>query len=265
MSKKVIIIQPGKLGDILILAPVAKHYHDLGYEVQWPVYRNFLSTIERFPYVKPLDFGVDLHNYYNQKRSHFSDQENLNGGINIFKKIYEYIDSEDVKVVDPCFYIPGHNPKSVNYKKALEYKSKNISWIQLKYDLAGVDIEKRWELEYERDNQKEDKLMDLIEMFCEKKNMEDYSIVHTYDRNLLSGHNIENEIPFTYIEGFTIFDWYKALENSSSLYCIDSCLANYVEVSKFLENKEKYYLGTEEKHYVPFMKNILKNNWSVNR
>jgi ADP-heptose:LPS heptosyltransferase len=32
------IIQPGKLGDIIIVLPAAKYLHDKGYKVYWPVY-----------------------------------------------------------------------------------------------------------------------------------------------------------------------------------------------------------------------------------
>ena len=47
MTKKAVMVQPGKLGDVLLLAPIAKHYADEGYEVHWPVLSNFFNMVQR--------------------------------------------------------------------------------------------------------------------------------------------------------------------------------------------------------------------------
>ena len=36
--KRIGILQPGRLGDIIICLPIAKHYFDLGYKVIWPIF-----------------------------------------------------------------------------------------------------------------------------------------------------------------------------------------------------------------------------------
>lgn len=262
MSKQIVMVQPGKLGDILVLAPIAKHYNDMGYEVLWPVYEDFLTTLERFPYVTPISFGISLNGYYNQKRLQFVENQNIHSSVEMFKNIYSYINEKKLEYIDPCFFIPGHDPESQNYEKVKEYKKSGLNWIQLKYDLCNVPLEKRWNLEYSRDLDKEEKLFNIVNKYCIKQGYTHYSIVHTYDRNLLNNLEVQNEIPFSYIAGYTIFDWRKVLEESSELFCIDSSLANYVEVSDFLNEKKKHHIGTEEKHFVPFMRNILKNNWA---
>ena len=72
MIKKAVLIQPGKLGDILITAPIAKHYCEMGYEVYWPVFDNFYEVVKRFEYVNPVKFGISLgSDYYSSKRSSF--------------------------------------------------------------------------------------------------------------------------------------------------------------------------------------------------
>ena len=72
MSKKCVLVQPGKLGDIIICAPIALHYAEKGYEVHWPVFDEFYETVSRFDYVTPVKFDVNLGNsYYGKKRMSF--------------------------------------------------------------------------------------------------------------------------------------------------------------------------------------------------
>ena len=43
---------------------------------------------------------------------------------------------------------------------------------------------------------------------------------------------------------------------------MDSCLAHFVEVVKEFKDIDKHYLGSEEKHFHAYMRNILINNWT---
>jgi hypothetical protein len=273
MSKRIVMVQPGKLGDILICAPIAKHYNDLGYEVLWPVFSNFISTISRFKYVTPIDFGIEFGgNYYSKKRAAFTiDSNNIEvikhknpesySSIQIFDQINHLIISEKLETIDPCFAFPGHRNQK-NIEKFSEYRKKQMCWIQLKYDLCNVPIEKRWNLAYTRDEKKEKELYDIIKKFINESKKQDYSVIHNYQgykKNLIKP---DNPIEFVKIKDFTIFDWLLVLKNSKEIYCIDSSLANYVEVTKELRENKKFYLGSEEKHYNQFMRNILNNNWT---
>lgn len=274
MSKKIVMIQPGKLGDILICAPIAKHYNEMGYEVLWPVFSNFLSTIERFDYVTPIDFGIKFGGkYYSNKRAAFSissnkieEIKNLNpeaySSILIFEQINNFVKNNNLETIDPCFAFPGHE-NIHNQKKFIDYRNKGISWIQMKYDLCSVPIEKRWNLEFTRDLSKEEELLQIVQKFCSLKNYKTYSIVHNYQNHNCNLISPKNPIEFVKIKEYNIFDWLGVLNSSEEIYCIDSCLANFVETLDCLKEKKKFYLGTEEKHFNNFMKNILKNNWEI--
>ena len=39
------MIQPGAFGDIIVCAPIAKAYSDAGYDVYWPVRKQFLDMV----------------------------------------------------------------------------------------------------------------------------------------------------------------------------------------------------------------------------
>jgi len=55
------MLQPARLGDIIILLPIAKKYHDLGYEVVWPVWRQCSFFLVHAPYVTWRILPVDYH------------------------------------------------------------------------------------------------------------------------------------------------------------------------------------------------------------
>ena len=75
-------------------------------------------------------------------------------------------------------------------------------------------------------------MLEFITDYAKKKYGSDkYSIVHTYKGGRpLKEFEIENPINFSYIKGYEIYDWYETLLNAESIVCVDSCLANFVEV-----------------------------------
>lgn len=273
MSKKCVIIQPGKLGDIIICAPIAQYYADKGYEVYWPVFDNFYEVVKRFEYVNPVKFGITLGNdYYSNKRSSFyrggktldqaiALEPNVKKSIDIFHNIYRLVEDLGAKEIDPCFSFIGHKDKERG-TIIEKFKQQGRNWIDLKYHLVDVPLEERWNFNFSRDQEAENKLEELIDKFLTAKNHKEYSVVHSYKSNILPKINPKNPIEFIKIMDFQIFDWLPILEKSSEIYCVDSSLANFIEVVPSLRENKKFYLGSEEPHYHSYMRNILKNNWT---
>ena len=272
MSKKCVLVQPGKLGDIIICAPIALHYAEKGYEVHWPVFDEFYETVSRFDYVTPVKFDVNLGNsYYGKKRMSFfkggntideiiEREPNAAKPVEMFSKIDKYAEENDFEKIDPCFSFVGHK-NDHNNKMTTEFIQTGRNWIDLKYHLVDVPLEQRWNLKFNRDEQAEAKLASIIDRYLSSKGYDDYSVVHSYKSNLLPNIEPSNVIEFTKILDFQIFDWLPVLEKSKEIYCVDSSLANFVEVCPSLKEKNKFYLGSEEPHYHRYMRNILKNNW----
>jgi hypothetical protein len=270
--KKLVVVQPGKLGDILITVPMAKYYYDQGYtEIHWPVFDNFISILERFEYIKPISFGVSLdkNTYLSKKRVSFYDPLNTAGArsIEFFDSFYKaYPDTSDFEVLDACFAFPGHRNEK-NPQIAETYMKAEKSWLQLKYDLGKVPLKHRWSLDYTRRPQKEKELYDVIKDYAlDKYGSEEYAIVQNYTEHpgfqgVVPTYKPKNPINFSYIRGYEITDWLKVLEKASEIVCVDSCLSHYIEITPSLKSVKKIYLGTEEPHYHPFMRNILFNNW----
>ena len=271
MSKKrALIVQPGKMGDVILLSPVAKHYYDQGYEIDWPVFSNFVSYFEQIPYVDAIDFGLKLADsvFHDKKRMPM-----MRHGEKLYSHdecVQYFVEVEKLKkenqydlILDACWGFPGQAFSATKQAAINEYMSGKKKWITLKYKMCNVPLSERWNLAWDRDLKKEEALLGFIKKFARKKyGSEKYSIVHTYASNNLPAHEVENPINFSYIQGFEVYDWLAVLENSEKIVCVDSCLCHFVETQPSLRDKEKFYLGSEEIHWSYFMFNILTNNWT---
>ena len=296
MKQKVaVVIQPGKLGDIIITAPIAEYYKKRGYQICWPVFSNFFETTKRLnKEFNVIDSGIRLPDeaYFGDKRLGFSlsfDQDGklaynslppqTKASISVFRELYtNYIpglrsEHEEVLVLDCCTTLgqqlevatgwPGHD-----YEHHREFVDKFVSgadnrnWIDLRYYLSDVPLKERWNFKFTRDAKKEEELLKFIKEYSrEKYGSEDYTIVHNYQGKELN-FPIENQINFAYIEGYEIFDWLQVLQNAKKIVCVDSSLCNFVEVVPEFKDVDKVYLGSEEPYYHSYMRNIMLNNWT---
>lgn len=277
--KKALIIQPGKMGDLILICPIAKHYYELGYEIHIPIFSNFKSFFDKIPYVKTIDFGIELDKieYHNSTRMKMWEmgktlQEQLDSqyqydgfkkSIYLFENIYNLLQKEKYDLIlDPCWGFAGHIQTEKSRNIIENCHKENKKWITAKYQMCDVSLEKRQDFSWQRDEQKEKKLLEFIKNFAIKKyGSEQYSIIHSYKSDKLPNFLVKNPINFSYINGYEIYDWIKVLENAETIVCVDSCLSHFVETQKSLYNIEKIYIGSEEKHWHYFMFNILKNNW----
>ena len=56
------IIQPGRLGDLVILLPAAKYYADRGYTVYWPIMSQYVEMFsEVIDYVTFISVSNDIY------------------------------------------------------------------------------------------------------------------------------------------------------------------------------------------------------------
>jgi hypothetical protein len=96
--KKIGIIQSRGIGDLIIALPIAKHYHDNGYMVYWPICEQFIASMRpTVPWVHWISVPVDYRGefFYNTPRA-----ELLAAGIPEENHIwlYQYLSSHPTKV-----------------------------------------------------------------------------------------------------------------------------------------------------------------------
>jgi len=189
-NKRLLIKQPGKVGDIIICLPIARWYGSQGYSVHW------LCPEKYHPLFTGVDYAVPV-----STASGFYDH-----------------------VIDIGF---GLDQKSPSQKIWMSRRKDLDSFVTLKYELAGVPISESHNLHYKRDEKKEQELFDIVITnpsmpYALVHNRSDYGDAIDPDTDLAV-------IQFSLVEGYTIFHWAKIIERAAEIHCIDSCLLNFAD------------------------------------
>ncbi len=227
--KKGGIILPGKIGDIIICLPIAKHYFDMGYEIYWPIYDFYIKNFTN--YVNFVNFiPISINNC-------------IQNSIHILNNL-------NCEIIDLSFT----SPNSWHNENTRRFLNQNNPFDEFRYELANVPFSKKWTLEIQRNYINEDILYQQLV----KK---DYVAMHLEGSDGRKEITIENPFDYQIIDitqkTDSIFDWIKILQNAKKLVMFDSCFANLVEQLN-LHNK-KIFLLRSDKLRTP----VLKNNWTI--
>jgi hypothetical protein len=227
--KKGGIILPGKIGDIIICLPIAKHYFDMGYEIYWPIYDFYIKNFTN--YVNYVNFiPISINNC-------------IQNSIHILNNL-------NCEIIDLSFT----SPNSWHNENTRRFLNQNNPFDEFRYELANVPFSKKWTLEIQRNYINEDILYQQLV----KK---DYVAMHLEGSDGRKEITIENPFDYQIIDitqkTDSIFDWIKILQNAKKLVMFDSCFANLVEQLN-LHNK-KIFLLRSDKLRTP----VLKNNWTI--
>lgn len=219
MDKTLLINQPGRHGDIIICLPIAKR-HSHVFKVDWLCPEEYHINFRDIKYCHP---------------------------VSKIEKKYD-------KILDLSF---GLNTNTDLHKWWINTREQWQSFIIPKYIIAQVPLIKRWQLIWNRDKERENRLYTII---INQYGTDDYSVVQQKTHDCSINIEARNKVLFEPYEGYNIFDWYKVLLKAKEIHCIDSCLANFVEVIPELLEKPKYYYPTAK---VPSMcdRTLLINNW----
>ena len=222
------IVQPGKIGDIIICLPIAKHYHDLGHKVIWPISSEYIKHFQDYiDYVEFIPITNDLWKCINEAR-------------NVTK---------DCTRLELAFSYPNTPTTTAMFD------SKNIPFDKVKYQIANVPFDKKWTLELNRNKDREDALYSKI---CNKGK---YVVCHFEGSGFKREIKLDNEGDFDIVKVSSmtdsVFDWLRVLEGASKLVLVDSCFSNLVE-QRNLTN-QKYFLLRSPFKITPTIKNV----WDV--
>lgn len=206
--KKLGLIQPGKIGDIIICLPIAKYYSEQGYEVIWPVDRhiinNFIDYVDYVTFV-PVEFDCTLAH-------------------EACKKL------ECDRVIDVSFTIPGASASNSNYYLTQD----QFTFDEFKYFLGGVPFEQKWTLDIKRNPEKEKILFDYLNIntpyVIVQENSSDYVRRVEWTNPDIRRIDIVNF-------GDSIFDWLYVLEKAEQHILIESCFTNLIDQLKISVNK----------------------------
>jgi hypothetical protein len=156
------------------------------------------------------------------------------------------------RVIDTNF---GIDQKTRLHREWLKRRPRLDSFLTMKYEIMGVPISEVSNLQYERNLQKEIELWDMV---YPRTN---YILVHgASDYGTSVEFEGDNVVEFYPIEGYTIFDWRKIIENADEIHCIDSSLVNFVDCLD-VEADLNYYITDK----VPLKgdRTILTKKWNI--
>jgi hypothetical protein len=220
MSNKLMMIQPGAFGDIIICAPVAKAYSDAGYEVYWPAKKKFRSIISKFDYVTFIELSDDI----------FSDdwlRDDVGKCISLYEEMnFDYA----LNLADRGPHPPAEMPDEM--------------FDESKYRLAKVPFRLKHTLSWTRNKNSENKLFDLVVPGDE------YILCHL-ECSGPSGIDGRVSLPISFdipvvevsiIEDYSIFDWYKVIKNAKEIYCLESSVQCFIDAIALELECPKYLL-----------------------
>ena len=209
--KSIGIIQPGKLGDLIICLPIANYYANLGYKVYWPVFNNFASMMkEVVPY----------------------DVEFIPVTNDVYKCVHEARQVLSYRQPDRIFDIAATFPGSTCTE---EYVSLGDGmgaekFDEFKYRKCEVPFDLKWTLHSCTDvfQGTEDNV--FAEVLQKIPVGGKYDVVSTkHSRGQL---DIKFESKNTIIEvndKYNIFYWKKILQNANKIALVDSTMANLIK------------------------------------
>jgi hypothetical protein len=224
------IIQPGKIGDIIICLPIA-HYFHRRQEVIWPIHKSLAPMFEAaVDYVKFIPV----------------DSYELGASM---AAIEPYQPS---RVLPLAFGFQGYQ------RLTRLWIESNKPFDEYKYQVAGVPFDQKNKLVIRRNQQREEALYEkLIQR-------DTYHVVMTNasDRSITVEPSPE-EAPGDRVEitnqTDSVFDWLLILERASAYFMIDSCMVNLVSQMGFKAPGVRCWKpGYASERDYP----ILQDNWT---
>lgn len=204
----IIINQFMGLGDILFSIAIAKRLYDIGYNIIWPVNNSFLTIQKNFEWINFVD-----------KQATNIDYENTS-----------------ISIFDNNLVLPLRWSNNV-------FNNGNSTTCMIdKYRILGLSPDLWTTLSWKRDTKKED------ELFYEVLGLTDdtkYNVINEnfrmFKKVSISCENEYRNIKFEIIDGYNILDWYKVIENATTIHTVGTSIVFMIEVIP-TPKLEKYVL-----------------------
>jgi hypothetical protein len=239
MAKRLGIIQSRGLGDIVIALPIARHYHDQGYHVHWPIAEEFISSVSKAaPWIKWIPLTPDGNLYF-----YDTPMERLkNFKCDEIICLYQALSSRPEMSRRPEFQITKFD--------------------QIKYHIAQVPFKQKWTLDQciLRNLEREQALKNQLNI----QPNQPYVVIHTQGSDYstqIDPQWIPNNWRTIEVKPLTdnVFDWLGVLEGAESIIAVDSIIANLVDQLNIADKIDCYFLPRSHIHLTP----VLGCAWTV--
>lgn len=195
-AKNLIINQFAGLGDILFIIPICKHFYDEGYNILFPVNKEFLNLKENFKFINFVD-----------KTSLNIDYSNRN-----------IVETDEYKILPIRF---ANDLSNGDTTKCMSDK----------YRYVDLPLDMWYTLSWERNLEKENKLFyDVLKL----EDGEKYNFINTsFSMTQNISINVENglkNVNMLILDEYNILDWYKVIQNASTIHTVGTSLLFVLEV-----------------------------------
>lgn len=233
------IIQSRGLGDIVIALPIAKHYHDLGDEIVWPICQEFYSSVkDSAPWVNWVPMNTDSNGafFLETPLRVFAEM-----GVDVDEALYlyQYLNVRP-DLTDPELY-------SI------------LKFDQYKYWVSGVPFNKKWTLRecITRDYERERRLKESL------------NIEGPFALSHLKGSTSEAKIDINWLDPAvriiniddhatdSIFDWLGLIDEMTAFVGLDSVFANLVD--SWGSDADLYWIRRSNWDLTP----VLGQQWTI--
>lgn len=232
--KKFGLIQPGRNGDLIILIPAMKHMHDMGYEIYWPIFENYIPMYK------------DLVNYIN-----FIPVRN-----NVYTAVPESYDLLRNKYcVDTIVDVAATFPGSVcteEYVRSGDGYGENYD--AFKYRLLNIPIDIKWKFSecIVRNDERENIVRQAYVM------SEKYVVANMTCSSGKVNVNIDTKgLPRIDVTmDYSMFDWIGILEKADTIVLLNSGMLCLVEQMNMTNRKIVLKIPNGR---LP----VLRNKWEI--
>ena len=236
------IIQPARIGDIIICLPIAKYFADKGHKVLWPIssafYKMFVSVVEYAEFwAVSDDINFCVRDALQVARRFNVDQIiNLSFGFYTMEKLGE------------------------------QWGASGLTFDAFKYQLAGVPFEEKWNLKINRNLQDEQNVFNNVVksskyMVCHiqtsrgcglerlklQEPMSNYQIIHVdKDQDGITG----------------VFSWLTVLEKASKVVLSNSSFLNLTNQLNVGESN-RIFMKNCPNNKMTIEQPVLKGKWEI--
>lgn len=241
--KKLGIIQSRGLGDIVISLPIAHYYHRQGWEVHWPICREFL------PHFELTAPWVHWHTVTTDHGSFFYDQP---------LKILTDLGCDEI--------LPLYQALTGHPEFSTTAYFQHTKFDQYKYIRAGVPFSEKWRLSdcITRQPEREQAVLDRIQSNL-KKTTNKFILIHLQGSDHVAEFDTDilpqtDDIEFVMINDLTdsVFDWLGAIEQSWAVILVDSVFSNIVDQMNLLRDDSRYFIPRSHIGLTP----VLAQTWT---
>jgi hypothetical protein len=231
--KRVGIIQPGRLGDLIILLPAAKYLYEQGYKVFWPIFSEY---VEMFSEVASyVTFLPIINNVYTGVQDSYTALKQNN-----VEKVFDVAATFPGSVCTDEYVMCGDG---LGEEKFDEFK----------YRLLGIPFTEKWNLVVDRNLKAEN---DLYNKYVTREPYVVTSLNYSKGRVCDIQLDARDRAVVEVNDKHNIFYWIKILENADAMALVDSSLMNLVEQ---LNLPNKKFLIRRPEGRLP----TIRNEWRV--